>query len=521
MQKSLTEKCFDTVWAKARENAVPLLSALITGLSAYVFCFTHKLEIHDDLNNMFSQGYPVSSGRWGLAWIEKLFPTVSIPWFNGLVSLLLLSVAACLVIRMFSVKRPLLQMLLAAVLVAFPSQINTFAYMFTTIQYALSLLLSVTAAFRLSRSEKRRDLLVPAILLVISLSIYQPYVAVCASLLVVWCLTLCLSEEHSGKDVIVRGLRYVAVIVVSMLVYYGILALVKRFSDMPLNEYAENNLNSVTDLLRGFVLAYTSFAGYFVKGHYDVVRPGISLAAHGVILLVTLILLVRHFSCADAGKEGRLWAAILCLVLLPLSINCLRLISSLFHNLMVTGFVSLYVLAAVVVERCVPDTEKRREKAGLLWMDLTAVSLSVVVIANVYFANAVFLDMYMQEEQAKAFYQGVVASLNMQEDFDENSWVIFFGEKDFLKDYPLVNTDNLAGIKEGIIQTYSQQYFIKYFLGLDLNTNSLTEATIPEGWDDIIDWNEVIAMPSYPYSGSIRKIAENGEDGKIFFVRLG
>ena len=72
-----------------------------------------------------------------------------------------------------------------------------------------------------------------------------------------------------------------------------------------------------------------------------------------------------------------------------------------------------------------------------------------------------------------------------------------------------------------IIQTYSQNYFIKYFLGLDLNTNSLTEATIPDGWDDIIDWEEVINMPSYPYSGSIRKIAENGEDGKIFFVRLG
>ena len=129
--------------------------------------------------------------------------------------------------------------------------------------------------------------------------------------------------------------------------------------------------------------------------------------------------------------------------------------------------------------------------------------------------------MYMQEEQAKAFYQGVVASLTRQEDFDENSWVVFFGEKDFLTEYPLISTANQAGIKEGIIQTYSQNYFIKYFLGLDLNANSLTEATIPEGWDDIIDWEEVIAMPSYPYSGSIRKIAENGEDGKIFFVRLG
>ena len=522
MQKSFAEKLYESVRTKAAENALPLLTAFLTGLIAYTFCFTHKLEIHDDLNNMFSQGYPVSSGRWGLAFIEKLFPTVSIPWFNGLVSLLLISLAVCLIIRMFEIRKPLLQLLLSAVLVAFPSQMTTFAYMFTTIQYAVSLLLSVTAAYCLTRQKNLRQMVFAGVLLVISLSIYQPYLAVCTSLLIVWCFSLCLSEEHTGREVVVLGLRYIVVIVISMLVYYGILALVKRFSDMPLNEYAENNLNSFSDILRGVLVAYTSFAGYFLRGHYDIVRPGISFAAHLVLLLVTIFLLVLHFVSPRSRIKGRLWAALLCLFLLPLGINCLRLISSLFHNLMVYGFVSFYVLVAVVLERCLPEAgEKWKVPAGNLCTDVTAASLAVILISNVYFANAIYLDMYMQEEQAKAFYQGVVASLTQQEDFDENSWVVFFGEKDFLKDYPLISTANQAGIKEGIIQTYSQNYFIKYFLGLDLNANSLTEATIPEGWDDIIDWEEVIAMPSYPYSGSIRKIAENGEDGKIFFVRLG
>ena len=522
MQKSFVEKLYDSLRTKAAENALPLLTAFFSGLIAYSFCFVHKLEIHDDLNNMFSQGYPVSSGRWGLAFIEKLFPTVSIPWFNGLVSLLLISVAVCLIVRMFAIRKPLLQFLLSAVLAAFPSQMTTFAYMFTTIQYAVSLLLSVTAAYCLTRQKKIWEMVFAGVLLVLSLSIYQPYVAVCTSLLIVWCFSLCLSEEHTGREVVTAGLRFIVVILLSMLVYYGILVLVKRFSDMPLNEYAENNLNSISDVLHGILVAYTSFAGYFLKGHYDIVRPGISFAAHLVLVLVTVFLLVLFFSNSRARAKGRLWAALLCLFLLPLGINCLRLISSLFHNLMTCGFVSFYVLVAVVLEYCLPEKgDKWTMPAARLCTDFTAASLAVILISNVYFANAVYLDMYMQEEQAKAFYQGVVASLTRQEDFDENSWVVFFGEKDFLKDYPLINTDNQAGIKEGIIQTYSQDYFIKYFLGLDLNTNSLTESTIPEGWDDIIDWEEVISMPSYPYSGSIRKIAENGEDGKIFFVRLG
>ena len=262
------------------------------------------------------------------------------------------------------------------------------------------------------------------VLLVISLSIYQPYLAVCTSLLIVWCFSLCLSEEHTGREVVVLGLRYIVVIVISMLVYYGILALVKRFSDMPLNEYAENNLNSVSDILRGVLVAYTSFAGYFLRGHYDIVRPGISFAAHLVLVLVTVFLLALHFLSPRSRVKGRLWAALLCLC-----INCLRLISSLFHNLMVYGFVSFYILVAVVLERCLPEAgEKWKVPAGNLCTDVTAASLAVILISNVYFANAIYLDMYMQEEQAKAFYQGVVASLTQQEDFDENSWVVFFVE---------------------------------------------------------------------------------------------
>ena len=113
MQTSYAEKIYGAVKRKAAENALPLLTALITGLVTYLFCFTNKLEIHDDLGNMFSQGYPVSSGRWGLEIIEKIFPTASIPWRNGLVSLFLFSVSICIIIRMFEIRSPLLQTLLA------------------------------------------------------------------------------------------------------------------------------------------------------------------------------------------------------------------------------------------------------------------------------------------------------------------------------------------------------------------------------------------------------------------------
>ena len=459
MQTSYAEKIYGAVKRKAAENALPLLTALITGLVTYLFCFANKLEIHDDLGNMFSQGYPVSSGRWGLEIIEKIFPTASIPWLNGLVSLFLFSVSICIIIRMFEIRSPLLQTLLAAVLVSFPSQMTTYAYMFTT------------------------------------------------------------SEDHTGKEIIIRGLKYVAVIVISMAVYYGILAIFKSLSDMPFNAYAEGSLNSFSDILKGIVISYTSYAGYFIKGYYDIVRPGAPRIAHFAVLIVSCILLIRHFGRSEARKNGRLGAALLCLCLLPLAVNCIHVISSLFHNLMTFSFVSFYVLAAVVLEACGKESGTK-PRTGWVCTDITALSLCVVMITNVYFANAVYLRMYMQEEQAKAFYQTVVSALNAQPDFDENSWVIFFGENDVLNDFPVISTENQAGIREGILQTYGQEYFIRYYLGLRLNTNILTESTIPEGWDDVIDWDAVIAMPSYPAYGCVQKMGES-DGSSIFFVRLG
>lgn len=496
---------------------VPLMSALITGFITYVYCFTNKLEIHDDLGNMFSQGYPVSSGRWGLALIEKIFPTASIPWLNGVVSILLLSVAICLIIKMFEIRSPLLQILLAGTLMSFPSQMTTFAYMFTTIQYAAGLLLAVCGAYMLSRRDDRKNCIPAGTLLVFSLSIYQPYIAVTASLLVVWCFRMTLQEEYTGKETLLKGLRYIAVILASLAVYYGILAVVKRLSNTELNSYAENNLNSIGDILKGFLVSYTSYAGYFVKGYYDMVRPGVSRIAHFILLGGILFLAVRHFAKEEARKNGRLWCAVLCLLLLPLAVNCIHMISSLFHNLMTFSFTSFYVMAAVLLQEC---TQQRSGKAVRACIDLSALSLCAVLIANVYFANAVYLKMYMQTEQAKGFYQTVIASLNQQPDFDENSWIVFFGDRNAIKDYPLINTDNQSGIKEGIIQTYAQNNFILYFLGVNLNINSLREDSIPEGWDEIINWDAVKSMPCYPAYGSIQKMAETNE-GSIFFVRLG
>ena len=68
---------------------------------------------------------------------------------------------------------------------------------------------------------------------------------------------------------------------------------------------------------------------------------------------------------------------------------------------------------------------------------------------------------------------------------------------------------SLAGMREGIVGTYSQSEFVRYYLGLTLNI---------AGWDitdELEQKEDIIQMPPYPYYGSVQKF-----DG-YYVIRLG
>ncbi|MDO5444598.1 MAG: glucosyltransferase domain-containing protein [Eubacteriales bacterium] len=511
--ESCMEKLMQRLSDAAAELRIPALSAVLSGLAAYMFCFVNKLEIMDDLSCMFGQGASLSSGRWGLDIAQYFMPTFSVPWLNGIISLLLITATICIVVKMFRIRNPLLRLLLPALLMTFPTQTCTFGYMFTAPQYALALLMAIGAAdlFASSAEGKCLDTKKTAaggILLILSLSFYQSYVAVTASYLVVYVITVTLKGERSAKDTLRCGLILAAEIIGSMLLYYGLTAVIQKLWKAEMNGYAEGNLNGFADVLFGIRVAYTSFIGYFYKGYYDLASNPASKAAH--ILVAVLIVSAAFLHIANGKKKEekgkRTLLLALCLFLLPPAVNSIRIISSLFHNLMLFSFTSVYILAASVLEICGETIQK---KLAFLWKDAVYVCMIITVACNIYFSNCIYYKMYLQLNQAESFYTSVISALMQDEKFTVDSPVAFIGSSDVLYDIPMIYTGNLAGIRDGIVGTYSQEEFIKTFLGVKMNVCD---------WDvtDILETDSrVIEMPSYPSYGSIRNI-----DG-IYVVRLG
>ena len=288
---------------KYKENYLPFLTAFFVGLLTYMYCFTNKFETMDDLCCFFGTGSSLVLGRWGLKLSELFFPMCSVPWLNGMISLLFLCVAVCTIVRMFSLHDPMIIVLLSALLVSFPTQVCTFGYMYTAPQYAFALFLATVSARIVSENLNRKRFALATALLALSIGIYQVYVAEAASLLVVYCL-LCVLRGENGKTVLHKGLLYIAMLAASMATYMLINLTVNKLLAVEMSEYATNSLSGISEYLFGVRVAYTAFLGYFTKGYYDLIPTRTSLVFHIVAAVAVVLLLIRHFSIRENRNEG-------------------------------------------------------------------------------------------------------------------------------------------------------------------------------------------------------------------------
>ena len=136
--------------------------------------------------------------------------------------------------------------------------------------------------------------------------------------------------------------------------------------------------------------------------------------------------------------------------------------------------------------------------------------LAAVVLSNVYFSNMTYLKLQLQYENAYAFYTVLTARLTSLEGFDENSRLAFVGRQEtLLHSFPELDTELLQGPSPDLVNIYSRENLLRYYLGFDVPFASEEDCAALEADP------AVLAMPVYPYDGSVKKI------GDLIVIRLG
>ena len=490
-----------------RQYRVPFFSSLLFGLLAYGFWFTNKLVNHDEVSSLFTKGGTVSSGRWGLGALDSILPNYSTPWIYGILTIFLMALAVCFMVRMFCVQNKALQALTAGCVVVFPSLIGLFGYMFTSAAFALAFLLAVTAAALVQ--DLRKWLILPALgCLILSLSIYQSYISIAASLLVLSLIRQLLKGEAPEK-ILLKGICYVVFLVAALGSYYLGTQIILKVTGNELNSYASGNLAfSVSSVVQGTVLAYRNFFRFFTESFEGLIPTAFSRLLHWILMAsIAALLLIQLFRKKNIpfAASGLL---VLLIAMLPLAINCMYMITTpdSIHTLVLYGFVAVYLLAVILADRFVSEPVPF---SGLVLNALTG-TMALVIAVNIYVANQASLHLHLRYENASAFYTSLIADIKMNPGFDKGTKLAVIGEYQ----QPDYYTDkfewlhNITGVYGFVPDSYSKNYFLEYYTGFPMDF--ATEEEIAR----ITASAEFEAMAVYPYYGSLQKI------GNILVVKL-
>lgn len=497
----LLETALSWLKRKCQNYSYPILSTFFFGFLAHMFIFSGKLINHDDVSALFTKGGSTIIGRWGLELADKVLPNYSMPWIYGVLSLALMAVAVCLIADLFQIRNKLLQGLLAGAIIVFPSMIGVFPYMFMSSTYTLCYLCAVFSVWLVNRHPIKGFIFAVGFL-IFSLSLYQAHISVAAGLLVLVLIRQLLTGEEV-PIILRRGIFFVMFLIISLGAYYGATQLILRLYGIGFGSYASNSISfSLASIPQDIVDAYRTFFQYLFQSYLGLIPTPVSKVLHITMLLMTGILLLVWCLCQKKTEPGRLALLAAMLLILPLAMNCMHLFATMdaIHTLVVFGISSIYVLAVVVCDICMPlakGASLRRTAVNLI-----TIALLLVILINSFLANQCYLNLHLRYENAYAFYTSLIADVKMMPEFTEGTKLAIIGSYQQPKFYHekfsvTGNTTGITGTYGFLPDSYSADRFMEYYIGFPIAFASLQEI------EAIRETQEFSQMPCYPYHGSM------------------
>lgn len=485
---SFFEKTADSLISKAKKYRYPLITGFCIGLLCYVFFFTNKVLQQDELAAMFGKGTTLSAGRWGLELAGIIFPDYSMPWVYGVLSLIMLSVASCIVTDTVDMRNCYLQCIFAALFTSSPSITGIFTQPYLSAANALAILLAVIG-IRCFLLNPMRQWWKGCICMVFSVSFYQAYISLAAGIAVVVLIKRLLSDRIQAKTVFRSCISTLGLLVISVAVYGAITLAVNAVFNVEVLSYGYSDYG----ILMRLRVAYTAFAGYFIKGYFSFVNSVPSLIMHIMCICVTAYLFIRK--CIEIKDKYIIILASVLLVMLPLAINSMYLVSSVnvMSAIVFMSFNAMYLLMLVLFDGSVPAYPRLR---GVLELGLT-----LIVVSNIYFANRISLKMYLQTEELRSYYTSLMTEVLDSGEYEPGKPLAVIGTPQGTYSLDEIDSSNFIGLTaENIYDIYTRMNYIRYYLGYDFQDISLDMQYY------LSSTEKFTSMPCYPEEGCVAEI---------------
>lgn len=507
-------------WIEEKKPLMRALAfALLWGTVTYGYAAAHLIISHDSLYEFVSpKKWKVSLGRV----FEPIYQTVVrsnlvVPWIIAVLSVAFIGLAVYALTRALDLSSAWDVLLTAGAITTLPSTfLLAVSYIGDMDSNMLALLCAVLAVAAWARGRKWYWLLGGACMVAGSLGLYQSYLGVTVTLVIVYCVVRLL-EGDAAKRVFCHGLSSIAMIALGLALYGVAVRLVCRMAGV---ELAQDGYNSITNVFSADTwknlgasirFAYRDVYQKTVYAHFG--HEYRVSAAQAVALLGALAAIVYR-AVRGRIRPAAVGLMVALMALLPLGASLSGIANGgTMHDLMRCGNLGIYVLfIAAVAPLRREERALSRALAGLVSACMLFSMWQLAVDAN---------ELLVLRDVTNQATQSVMACVSndmlKQEDYVPGETPVYIYGNVVPDPNPFLDESRIQYLKRytgfafnGIQITYDDTYeaYFRHLLQKEIRLCTAEQSAAVEQTEAFL------SMPDYPKDGSIRMI-----DG-VLVVRL-
>lgn len=386
-----------------KEDILILITIAVFGLINY-FYFMNNIALSPDGLTYgpfyFSGGWDFDLGRPLLIPISLIKGGLVSPTLTVFFSLFFLAISVMLLRRIYPIKSKVSLFLLSLVVVLFPAFSETALYLFCFDGYCLSFLFSILSIYLI----KNKKHLFSIFSIVISTAIYQAYIGVTVTGVVILFILDIIKKEENLKEFIIN----MFVVLGGLVSYFALLKFGMFILGRSLSDYrgaSSFGLDIILLLPKSILTAYKNFFSFFFLENIIFNSYYFRNVINGIILL--LLLLMLYFVFRKLKTSGKI-LLILSVLILPITVNIMDLIAvnTTTNLVIVASFVMIYVLFIILLENYFNIN---------ILKSLSIIAVLVLCYTYLYSNNGTFqarMDTYRNYYAKSSYYLNQAKSLD-------------------------------------------------------------------------------------------------------------
>ncbi len=507
-----------SVFGKIKKTSwICFFSGIVFGWITHFYMLTHKLPNWDDIMCIDNFGSGAQLGRWFLKYIYQFGGKWSVPALHGMIGIILLSISACFIMEIFRLKSVTAAVLVPLLMLTFPSVASNMTFMFMMHTSALAILMLCIAVYLARRY--RYGVFGCAVLLIFVLAIYQSYIAFAIALLIFGLMFDVFYEEKTGKQVFWEGVKYVAMLGISVFVYMQLCWIIyPNLVNETYGGVGEMGNIAVSQMPRLILRCYKRVLDFFVLKPFDFMSEW----THRLNILVCILVAALFVFVIVKKQFYKRKLESIMLVLLaffaPLAMAFVYFMAPEvdYSMLMLYAYVLVYICLLALWEQTQGLWRNKVIQHTIAW--LTVGVLFLTAYQNYLVTNEAYFRMDIAFQRTVAYYQRIFARVEETEGYQYGDELFIAGDFYYVDNPSPVERvpmeddryREFSGIamENGLITSGVRNHFVETYLGMQMPE---IEA---ERKEQILSSEEYQNMPIYPAQGCVKKIQD------VWVIRL-